>query len=57
MSKLLIFYDPADQIIVPRDVREHTDIKVAEVPLADGIEGRDIYEIARKLAGLLLEQL
>jgi hypothetical protein len=44
--------DPALKIVdIPPKIR------YACLPIADGLEGRDIYELARKLAELLLEQV
>ncbi len=32
-------------------------VKIARMPIAGGLENRDIYELARRLAEMLLEQL
>lgn len=56
MSSLHILYDPTDRLeIEPELVR--LGVKVARLPIPDDLEGRDIYEVARKLAELLLEQI
>jgi len=55
MARLHVIYDPSDRVesILPPEI----GAKVAQVSLADGLEGRDIYEVARRLAELLLEQI
>lgn len=60
MAKLIIFYDPADVIQFERFLAElPEDIRpdVASLSIAEDIQNQDIYEIARRLAELLLEQL
>lgn len=59
MPKIIIVYDPTG-IMVPVDMKwvpEHRRPRHAVLDLADDMKGRDIYEIARKLAEMLLEQL
>jgi hypothetical protein len=58
MAKLIIIYDPKDVLgfevaHLPEDIRPD----VASLSVAEDIQNRDIYEIARRLAELLLEQL
>jgi hypothetical protein len=58
--KLIIMYDPTGELSFERAIADlPPDIKpdMAMMPLAEDLENRDIYEIARKLAELLLEQL
>jgi hypothetical protein len=59
MAKLLIIHAPARANIVgfTPDVAQHMGVKQAMLDIADDIEGVDIYEIARKLAEMLLEQV
>ena len=58
MAKLLLIYDPDDRVMLSIEDRRHMPtLKTAELSLADDLEGKDIYEIARKLSELLLEQI
>jgi hypothetical protein len=53
-------YDPTGELSFERAIADlPPDVKpdMAMMPLAEDLENRDIYEIARKLAELLLEQL
>lgn len=55
MARLTIVYDtlePPLRVDAPPD-----SVKSAQLSVPDDLEGRDIYEIARRLAELLLEQL
>lgn len=58
MPKLMIVYDPDDRIsgLTP-DMRKHLCVSEATLSVPEGLEGKDIYTIARKLAELLVEQL
>lgn len=58
MARLFVCYDPEEVIelkMMPR-AEEH-GIRRAALDIAADLADRDIYEIARKLAELLLEQL
>lgn len=57
MAALHIIFDPSDRLTPTNDEIKHLGIKVAILPLADGLEGKDIYTVARQLAEMLLEQL
>ena len=59
MAQITIIYDTLEPPLdcsapnIPLD----GIVKVARMPIADGLENRDIYELARRLAEMLLEQL
>jgi hypothetical protein len=61
MAKLTIICDANDPPLeysmkdLPSFLREH--VKMAQLDIASDLEGKDIYEIARKLGEMLLEQL
>lgn len=55
MARLHIIYDPLEPGLQVAHLP--ASIKSAVLPIPDDLEGRDIYEIARKLAELMLEQL
>ena len=58
MPKLIVIYDPIDRIQGPNtDWARDMGIKDASLSLPEGLENKDIYSLARKLAELLLEQL
>lgn len=62
MAKLMIVFDPTDKISFGynADARERLvreGLRSAELSLGDDLGERDIYEIARRLSELLLEQL
>lgn len=58
MARVIIVFDPDGRLgPVPEDEAHATRIKQAMLDLPDDLADRDIYEIARKLAELLLEQL
>lgn len=58
MPKLMVIYDPMDVVSgLPPELRRDKDIKEATLSIPDGLEGNDIYSLARKLSELLLEQL
>lgn len=60
MSHLLILFDPSERIEFKADF-SHLPAEerpaIATLTLSDDLRDRDIYEIARKLAEMLLEQL
>jgi hypothetical protein len=57
MAKLVILYDKRGRInFNPEDLINY-ECKQAILSLADDLENKDIYDIARKLAEMLLEQL
>ena len=58
MARLLILHDPCDRIrLRPEDHKRMPELRTAELSIADDLEGKDIYKIAERLAGLLLEQI
>jgi hypothetical protein len=57
MPKLLVVFDPNDRIESKSDELKRFGIKEARLSIPEGLDGKDIYQIARKLAELLLEQL
>jgi len=57
MPKIIITYDPTDRVVgFIVDVKKQLGIKEASLSLPEDLEGIDIYNIAKKLAELLLEQ-
>ncbi len=56
MAQLTIIYDELDPPVALR-VIAGVSIRQAVMPLASGLGDVDIYEVARRLAELLLEQL
>ena len=56
MPRLLILYDPDGNVKVHPD-GGNPAWQYASLDLAEGWENKDIYEIARKLSEMLLEQL
>lgn len=59
MPKLIVIYDPMGNLSyqLPIDMPAHVRPKAAEMHVADDLDGVDIYELARKLAEMLLEQI
>lgn len=58
MPKLHVVYDPQDRMVsAPQDADKRFGIKVAVLSIPEDIESVDIYNLARRLAELLLEQL
>ena len=57
MPKLMVIFDPNDRIDSKSDELKRFGIKEARLSIPEGLDGKDIYQIARKLAELLLEQL
>ncbi len=57
MPKIIIVYDPIDSVEgFTADAKKQLGIKEASLSLPEDLEGIDIYNIAKKLAELLLEQ-
>lgn len=57
MSRIIVIYDSrGDMQCVPSD-RAPRGLKQAMLDIPDDLEGKDIYQIARKLAEMLLEQI
>lgn len=57
MAVLHIIHSPDGRLTVPQETRIAAHLTMASLDIPDDLEGRDIYEIARKLSELLLEQL
>ena len=61
MPRLTIIYDAMDPPLqisldqVPSHARKA--VSIAALDVADDLEGKDIYKLAERLAGMLLEQL
>lgn len=59
-SRLVVIYDPEARLILPSgsDMGGYPpSLKCAALDVPSDLAGRDIYEVARRLAELLLEQL
>ena len=57
MASIHVLYDPNDRIVQDPERDKHIGLKVARLPVPDELENVDIYNVAKKLAELLLEQL
>jgi len=58
MPRLHVIYDPQDKVVgAPPDLEQKFGIKVAVLSVPEDIKSVDIYNLARRLAELLLEQL
>lgn len=58
MAPLTVIYDTMEPPLVCYPPDGLADkVKVAVLPLADDLTALDVYEVARRLAELLLEQL
>lgn len=57
MPSLHVIYDPKDKIVTPPDVEVRFGFKSAKMAIPENLADVDIYNIAKKLAELLLEQL
>lgn len=58
MATLHVVWDPSERIqgLTP-GLKSATDARAAHIHVADDLDKLDIYELSRKLAELLLEQL
>jgi hypothetical protein len=54
-ARLLIFYDETGTTLMPPPAG-FKGVKCATLDLPNGLEGKDIYQIAKRLTELLLEQ-
>lgn len=54
--KLVIIYDPSGMTGVHPEQFRTQGMLTAEMTLKNGLRHRDVYEIARRLAELMLEQ-
>ncbi len=57
MPKIHVIYDPTDKLEVRHEPIEMLKLKVAVLSVNEDLENVDIYNLASKLAGMLLEQL
>jgi hypothetical protein len=57
MPKLHVLYDPNDRVQHSPEALKHFEIKVATLSTPKDLGSVDIYNLARRLAELLLEQL
>jgi len=57
MASIHVIYDPNDRISQDTERDKEIGLKVARMALADDLESIDIYNVARKLSEMLLEQL
>jgi hypothetical protein len=57
MPKLHVIYDPQDMIIGNPAAEKQFGCKVAVLSVPEDIKSVDIYNLARRLAELLVEQL
>lgn len=56
MAQLTIVYDTMEPPLTLTGP-QGDGIKIATLPISDDLNGVDVYEVARRLAELLLEQL
>jgi hypothetical protein len=56
MANLFIVYDPTGKLRLPPAERSF-DFKHAMITIPEGADNMDVYQLARRLAELLLEQL
>lgn len=58
MARLIVIFDPDARVELPPAGDHCTrNLRCSLLDIADDLGDRDIYEIARRLAELLLEQL
>jgi len=57
MPKLHVVYDPKDTIVMDPSAAERFGHKVAMLSVPADVKSVDIYNLAKRLAELLLEQL
>ena len=57
MAKLHVIFDPQDKVVSMPEAEKHFGFKVAVLSVPDDVKSIDIYNLARRLAELLLEQL
>jgi hypothetical protein len=57
MPKLHVIYDPMDKVICNPEIEKQFNIKSAHLATPDNLNEIDIYNLAKRLAELLLEQL
>lgn len=57
MPKLHVIYDPQDKVVAMPAAQEQFGFKVAVLSVPEDIKSVDIYNLAKRLAELLLETL
>jgi hypothetical protein len=57
MPKLHVIYDPQDKVTHLPETEKMFGFKVAQLSVPDDLSTIDIYNLARRLAELLVEQL
>jgi hypothetical protein len=57
MPKIHVVYDPNDKIITSPEAEQMFGHKVAVLSIPEDLSSVDIYNLARRVAELLLEQL
>ena len=57
MAKLHVIFDPQDKIVTIPEAAHQFGFKTAQLSVPEDIKSVDIYNLARKLAELLVEQL
>ena len=57
MTRLMLAYDPSGTLMpIPEETALKRGVRTACIDLAADLGDRDLYEVARRLAELLLEQ-
>lgn len=57
MAKLHVIFDPNDKVMMMPDANAAFGFKFAVLDIPKDVKSVDIYNLARRLAELLLEQL
>lgn len=57
MPKLHVIYDPQDKIVADPALEQRFGYKLAILSIPEDVRSVDIYNLAKRLAELLLEQL
>ena len=57
MPSLHVIYDPDDKIVTPPDAEKQFGFRSSKMPIPKDLSSVDIYNVAKKLAELMLEQL
>lgn len=57
MAQLHIIYDELEPPLQCFPGGGPQTVRIAQLPLADGLKDKDLYDVARRLAELLLEQI
>jgi hypothetical protein len=57
MPALHVIYDPTDRLQVHHETKDGCKLKVAALSVPANLDDVDIYNLAKRLAELLLEQI